>query len=172
MTVDHDAHNDDARSGRGTDSHDLSRRGVLRGTAVGALALPVLAACGSDGGDAGGAGGGGAEGSGETGGGGGADGGSAGDALGSTSDVPVDGGVILPDQKIVLTQPGDGDIKAFTAVCTHQGCVVASVSDGTINCECHGSKFSIADGSVVNGPATSPLDEIAISVDGDTITLA
>ena len=171
MTVDHDAHHD-ARSGPGTDSHDLSRRGVLRGTAVGALALPVLAACGSDGGDAGGAGGGGAEGGGETGGGGGADGGSAGDALGSTSDVPVDGGVILPDQKTVLTQPGDGDIKAFTAVCTHQGCVVASVSDGTINCECHGSKFSIADGSVVNGPATSPLDEIAISVDGDTITLA
>jgi nitrite reductase/ring-hydroxylating ferredoxin subunit len=170
MTVDHDAH-DDARSGPGTDSHDLSRRGVLRGSAVGALALPVLAACGSDGGDGGGADSGGAGGSG-TGGGGGADGGSAGDALGSTSDVPVDGGVILPDQKIVLTQPGDGDIKAFTAVCTHQGCVVASVSDGTINCECHGSKFSIADGSVVNGPATSPLDEIAISVDGDTITLA
>ena len=36
--------------------HDLSRRGVLRGAAVGGLALPLLAACGSDGGDVAGSG--------------------------------------------------------------------------------------------------------------------
>jgi nitrite reductase/ring-hydroxylating ferredoxin subunit len=158
MTVDHDVH-DDGPSGPSA-AHDLSRRGVLRGTAAGALAVPVLAACGGDGG------------SGDSGSGDGGSGGSAGDALGSTGDVPVDGGAVLPDQQVVLTQPGDGDFKAFTAVCTHQGCIVASVSDGTINCDCHGSKFSIQDGSVVNGPATSPLEEIPITVDGDTITRA
>jgi Rieske Fe-S protein len=167
MTVDHDVHDDPA--GPAAAAHDVSRRGVLRGTAVGALALPALAACGSGGdggnsGDSGDGGDGGTDGSGS--------GGSAGDALGSTGDVPVDGGAVLPDQQVVLTQPGNGEFKAFTAVCTHQGCIVASVSDGTINCECHGSKFSIEDGSVVNGPATSPLEEIAITVDGDTITRA
>ena len=163
MTVDHDVH-DDAPSGPAAAAHDLSRRGVLRGTAVGVLAVPVLAACGSEGGS-------GDSGSGDGGSGGGS-GGGAGDVLGSTGDVPVDGGAVLPDQQVVLTQPSDGDFKAFTAVCTHQGCIVASVSDGTINCDCHGSKFSIEDGSVVNGPATSPLEEIPITVDGDTITRA
>jgi Rieske Fe-S protein len=152
MTVDHDVQ-DDAPTGP-------SRRHVLRGTAVGAVAVPVLAACGADDGGSGGSGG------------SGGDGGDGGSALGSTSDVPVDGGTVLPDQQVVLTQPSDGEFKAFTAVCTHRGCTVAGVANGTINCECHGSKFSIEDGSVVNGPATSPLEEVAIKVDGDTITRA
>jgi nitrite reductase/ring-hydroxylating ferredoxin subunit len=162
MTLHHDAH-DDAPSGPGGETHDLSRRGMLRGTAVGALALPVLAACGSDGGSGGGDGSGGTD---------GAAGGSAGDTLVPTSDVPVDGGTILPDQQVVVTQPSDGDFKAFTAICTHQGCIVASVSGGTINCDCHGSKFSIEDGSVVNGPATAPLDAVKIAVKGNEVTRA
>ena len=73
---------------------------------------------------------------------------------------------------MVLTQPEKGVYKCFTAVCTHQGCIVSSVQLGGIRCECHGSAFSIADGSVVNPPATRPLAERAITVDGDTITLA
>ena len=72
----------------------------------------------------------------------------------------------------MVTQPADGDFKAFTAVCTHQGCIVADVSGGTINCNCHGSKYNIEDGSVENGPATKGLAEIPISVDGDSITLS
>ena len=66
-----------------------------------------------------------------------------------------------------MTQPADGEFKAFTAVCTHQGCIVATSTDGTINCDCHGSKFSIEDGSVENGPATSPLEEVEITVKGE-----
>ena len=65
----------------------------------------------------------------------------------------------------------EGEFRCFTAVCTHQGCIVSSVSDGNINCECHGSAFSIADGSVVTGPATQPLGEEQITVEGDAITL-
>ena len=92
--------------------------------------------------------------------------------LASTTDIPVGGGKILTGQKIVITQPQAGSFDAFTAVCTHQGCLVATVSGGTINCPCHGSKFSIANGSVVNGPAASPLAPVSIKVQGTSIVQA
>jgi Rieske Fe-S protein len=90
-------------------------------------------------------------------------------ALATTAEVPEGGGKIIDGKNIVLTQPQAGSFKAFTAVCTHQGCIVNQISDGTIDCPCHGSKFSIKDGSVVNGPATSPLAAIAIKVEGTSI---
>ena len=143
---------------------DTSRRAVLAG-AVGLTTASVLAACGDDksndnsGGD--GNGGGAAQNNGSTGG-----------PLAKTGDVPVNGGKILGDQDVVITQPQAGTFKAFTATCTHQQCTVAEVAGGTINCKCHGSKFSATDGSVKNGPATKPLTEKQIKVDGDSITLA
>ncbi|MEW2634073.1 Rieske (2Fe-2S) protein [Streptomyces sp. NPDC048389] len=91
------------------------------------------------------------------------------DELASTGDIPVGGGKVFADRKIVVTQPEAGDFKAFSAVCTHQGCTVANVSDGTINCLCHGSRFSIEDASVVRGPATEPLPAEQITVSGDSI---
>ena len=93
-------------------------------------------------------------------------------ALALTSEVPVGGGKILTDKKIVITQPRAGSFEAFTAVCTHQGCIVSSVSGGTINCPCHGSKFSVTNGSVVNGPAASPLAPVSIKVRGTSIVQA
>ena len=95
----------------------------------------------------------------------------SGTALTSTSDVPVGGGTVFADKNVVVTQPTAGDFKAFSATCTHQGCKVKSVADGNIVCPCHGSKFAIADGSVTNGPAKSPLPEKTISVDGNSISL-
>jgi len=89
----------------------------------------------------------------------------------ATSAVPVGGGTILADQKIVVTQPTAGTYKAFTAVCTHQGCTVASVANGTITCPCHGSTFSAADGSVQGGPAPAPLASIPVTVTGTTIAV-
>ncbi|HET9972900.1 MAG TPA: Rieske (2Fe-2S) protein, partial [Streptosporangiaceae bacterium] len=77
-------------------------------------------------------------------GGGGSGGGGGGAAvLAKASDVPVGGGTVLTDKKIVITQPQSGTFHAFTAVCTHAGCTVGSVSGGTINCPCHGSRFNI-----------------------------
>ncbi|GAA4717286.1 Rieske (2Fe-2S) protein [Nocardioides conyzicola] len=96
----------------------------------------------------------------------------AADALTTTADVPQGGGTIFADQKVVVTQPTAGEFKCFSAICTHQGCVVSGVADGTINCACHGSSFSIEDGSVQGGPASSALDEVPISVDGDAISLS
>jgi len=93
-------------------------------------------------------------------------------SLALTSDVPVGGGKILADKKIVITQQRAGSFEAFTAVCTHQGCAVSSVSGGTINCPCHGSKFGIANGSVVTGPAASALAPVSIKVQGTSIVQA
>ncbi|TDU03681.1 nitrite reductase/ring-hydroxylating ferredoxin subunit [Streptomyces sp. 846.5] len=84
--------------------------------------------------------------------------------LGPTSDVPVGGGKVYKDQKIVVTQPVSGQFKAFSAVCTHAGCLVDGVQGGTIVCPCHGSRFKVADGSVANGPASSPLPAKTVAV--------
>lgn len=94
-----------------------------------------------------------------------------GDELASTSDIPVGGGTIFKDEKVVVTQPQQGEFKAFSAICTHQQCLVGSVSDGTINCPCHGSKFKITDGAVANPPATKPLPAKNIVVEGNSIRL-
>ncbi|WP_329181415.1 Rieske (2Fe-2S) protein [Streptomyces sp. NBC_01477] len=93
-------------------------------------------------------------------------------ALGKTADIPVGGGKVFADQKVVVTQPTAGDFKGFSAVCTHQGCTVSDVSDGMINCHCHGSRFHVADGSVAHGPATSALPAKSVAVSGDTVSLA
>ncbi|MBT2227314.1 Rieske (2Fe-2S) protein [Nonomuraea sp. NEAU-A123] len=93
-------------------------------------------------------------------------------ALADTGDIPSGGGKVFESQKVVVTQPTEGEFKAFTAVCTHQGCTVDEVADGTINCPCHGSKFKISDGSVAGGPASEPLEEKKIKVSGGKITLA
>ncbi|MBL1086200.1 Rieske (2Fe-2S) protein [Streptomyces actinomycinicus] len=96
----------------------------------------------------------------------------AGKQLADTSDIPEGGGKVFKEQKIVVTQPKKGDFKAFSAVCTHQGCTVNKVADGTIDCPCHGSRFRIADGSVAHGPATRPLAKESITVHGNSIHLA
>ncbi|MCX4668275.1 Rieske (2Fe-2S) protein [Streptomyces sp. NBC_01381] len=95
----------------------------------------------------------------------------AADELAKTSDIPVGGGKIFKDKKVVVTQPEEGDFKGFSAVCTHSGCTVSEVTDGTINCACHGSKYRVADASVAEGPAPRPLPAQKITVTGNSITL-
>ncbi|MET8564233.1 Rieske (2Fe-2S) protein [Streptomyces flaveolus] len=95
----------------------------------------------------------------------------AGKALARTSDIPEGGGKVFKEEKVVVTQPKKGDFKAFSAICTHQGCVVDRVADGTIDCPCHGSRFRVTDGSVAHGPAVRPLPQRPITVDGKSIRL-
>ncbi|MFC7363096.1 Rieske (2Fe-2S) protein [Nocardioides astragali] len=149
----------------------INRRRALSGSAAVALGLPVLAACGDD-----------------------ADptaadtvsssspdaetpspsdeeaGSGGGEVLASTADVPVGGCFVVSAAKVVVTQPTEGDFKAFSAICTHQGCPVESSSDGEIPCPCHGSRFSLEDGSALSGPATAGLEPVTITVDGDSIS--
>jgi Rieske Fe-S protein len=143
---------------------DTTRRAVLAG-AAGIAAVSVMAACGDDGGTDGGAGSGGNN----AGGNGGKTGGNS--SLPKTTDIPVGGGVVVAAADVVITQPSAGQFKAFSATCTHQGCTVADVSGGTINCGCHFSKFSATDGSVKNGPATQPLPEKKVTVTGTSIAV-
>ena len=92
--------------------------------------------------------------------------------LTGTADIPVGGGKVFADQKIVVTQPEQGQFKAFTAVCPHRGCLVDAVQDGVIVCPCHDSTFAVGDGAVRQGPATQPLAEVPITVSGDRIAMA
>jgi Rieske Fe-S protein len=89
----------------------------------------------------------------------------------ATSEVPVGGGVILEDADYVITQPTAGEFKAFSKICTHQNCPVTGIEGRTINCQCHGSKFSIEDGSVQNGPATRPLPKAEVTVAGGEVVV-
>lgn len=154
----------------GEHGRGMSRRVLIRGAALTGVAAPVLAACGSEDDT---------NGNGQTA--GSPDGaespespdeGQEGDTTVATSDVPVGGGTILAEEMVVVTQPSEGEFKAFSAVCTHQGCPVQSISDRTINCQCHGSAFAIEDGSVVNGPATRPLESKSVSVEGDSVRVS
>lgn len=180
----------DAYEGAGGQAEQpgLSRRVLLRGT-LGGLGAAGLTACGGSGGST----------SAQTATGAGAPGGSgsaapssappapgaaasstvsasaagnAGQALVAASGVPVGGGVVLKDQRVVVTQPAAGQFNAFSAICTHQNCPVANVQDGTINCTCHGSKFSITDGSVKSPPAQQPLARIQVREQGGQVVRA
>ncbi|MFH8658702.1 Rieske (2Fe-2S) protein [Streptomyces afghaniensis] len=98
--------------------------------------------------------------------------GAGGAALAKTSDIPEGSGKIFKDEKVVVSQPAAGDYKAFSTLCTHRDCPMVDLKDDIISCTCHGSQFSVLDGSVKKGPAIEPLEAKQISVNGDSITLA
>jgi Rieske Fe-S protein len=83
--------------------------------------------------------------------------------------VPKGGGVVLGRAKVVVTRTAGGDVHAFSAVCTHQGCVVNAVSGGSITCPCHGSRFDTGTGAATRGPATRALPAVGITVRGGNV---
>lgn len=148
-------------------SDPLSRRTALAITGAG-LSVPALAACGSSGNGASSAPPTGAT----TSAGAPSSSGAAGADLGPASAVPAGGGKIYAQQNVVVTQPTAGTFKAFSATCTHRGCQVASVAGGHIHCPCHGSSYSITDGSVVGGPAPAPLAEMHVTDQGGNLIVS
>lgn len=87
------------------------------------------------------------------------------------AEVPVGGGAVLTAHHLVVTQPTSGDYRAFSAICTHQGCPVSSVEDRGVYCACHSSYFDIASGNPVAGPATTALTSVPVALDGETLVI-
>ncbi|HEX6522816.1 MAG TPA: Rieske (2Fe-2S) protein [Streptosporangiaceae bacterium] len=95
-----------------------------------------------------------------------------GTVLASVKEIPVGSGKIFPAHQVVVTQPTKGKFHAFSAVCTHVGCILNKIANGTIDCPCHGSEFRITDGSLVTGPANGPLPKKNIKiVEGKVVLL-
>jgi len=133
----------------------IDRRTVIRNVGVGVVGITgaaTLAACGG--------------GSGKT-----SSAGSAKDVI-KVADIPVGGGKVFDAAKVVVTQPKAGEFKAFSAICTHKGCTVAGVANGTITCPCHGSTYDMATGQVTGGPAPAPLPSKTVTVSGGSITIS
>jgi cytochrome b6-f complex iron-sulfur subunit len=167
----------------------ISRERFIRlGTALGVgAACASLVACGggadsSGGGSDGGNSGGGDSGGGNYGGGSeggsnkssGGDSGAGGTAIASESEVAPGSAYKFKDagKPALLVHLDNRDFVAYSAVCTHQACTVA-YKDGNLACPCHGSVFDPANGaSVVTGPATRPLPEIPVKVEGGEVVRA
>jgi Rieske Fe-S protein len=143
---------------------DVDRRTVIRTAGVvgvGVVGAAAVAACGGRSGSTAG--------------------GAAGDAASSAgsasvvikvTDIPVGGGKVFDATKVVVTQPKAGEFKAFSAICTHKGCTVAGVANGTITCPCHGSTYDAATGAVTGGPAPAPLPGKTVTVSGGSLTIS
>ena len=147
-------------------THGIDRRTVIGGVGivgVGVAGAATLAACG-----------GGSNTANQTGSAASGAAGSAGSgkAVVKAADIPVGGGTVFDAAKVVVTQPKAGEFKAFSAICTHKGCTVAGVANGTITCPCHGSTYDAAMGQVTGGPAPAPLPSKTVTVSGGSITIS
>ncbi|MBW2518992.1 MAG: ubiquinol-cytochrome c reductase iron-sulfur subunit [Deltaproteobacteria bacterium] len=85
--------------------------------------------------------------------------------------VPVGGAHFFQyrGRPAVILQPAQGNFVAFSAVCTHLGCVVAWQDDAAeFLCPCHGGRFA-SDGTVISGPPPKPLESLQVALNGDQI---
>lgn len=147
----------------------VSRRNLICGFAAVGVAGPLVVACGSDSSN-------GASTPTQTTPGGSssspASGSSSSAAAGAiqTSEIPVGGGKIFPSEGYIVTQPTQGEFKAFSAACTHEGTQLSAINNGRMICPRHGSQFSL-EGAVEQGPAAQPLPEKTVTVTGKTLSV-
>ncbi|MFH7596262.1 Rieske (2Fe-2S) protein [Streptomyces racemochromogenes] len=85
--------------------------------------------------------------------------------LGAATEVPVGGSKLFREHKLVVSCPAEGQYKAFSATCTHAGCVLDKIDKGEGNCPCHGSRFDVTTGKVLRGPASDPLPAVPVKAE-------
>ncbi|MFE2287249.1 Rieske (2Fe-2S) protein [Streptomyces sp. NPDC059443] len=85
--------------------------------------------------------------------------------LGAATEVPVGGAKLFREKKLIVSCQEAGQYKAFSAQCTHAGCVLDKIVKGEGTCPCHGSRFDVTTGKVIQGPATDPLPEVPVKAE-------
>ncbi|MFJ3702256.1 MULTISPECIES: Rieske (2Fe-2S) protein [Streptomyces] len=86
--------------------------------------------------------------------------------LGAAEEVPVGGAKLYREQRVVVSCQAAGRYKAFSAQCTHAGCLLDKVEGNEGNCPCHGSRFDMTTGKALQGPATVPLPSVPLKIEG------
>ncbi len=72
-----------------------------------------------------------------------------------------------------IMQPKAGTFLAYSAICTHEGCIVNFDKGNNIfACPCHGAQFDTASGAPTRGPAQTPLQKFTITASGTDLYLA
>jgi Rieske Fe-S protein len=94
--------------------------------------------------------------------------------VGKLEEFPVDGAkmVSVNDRPVLILRGADGELRAFSALCTHLQCVVAySAERRQIECPCHRGVYSL-DGRNIDGPPPRPLDELVVSVNEGSVIVS
>ncbi|WP_030753100.1 Rieske (2Fe-2S) protein [Streptomyces sp. NRRL F-5135] len=86
--------------------------------------------------------------------------------LGAADAVPVGGAKLYREERLVVSCPAEGEYKAFSAQCTHAGCLLEKLEGTVGDCPCHGSKFDVTTGKALRGPATVPLPAVPVTAEG------
>jgi cytochrome b6-f complex iron-sulfur subunit len=92
--------------------------------------------------------------------------------VGTVKDLPAGQAKVLPvnDKPVIVVNTAQGGVKAFSATCTHLGCVVQwNQSKQIIVCPCHDGRFNPVTGAVISGPPPAPLPPVRVLVESDQI---
>jgi cytochrome b6-f complex iron-sulfur subunit len=92
--------------------------------------------------------------------------------VGTAADFPAGQGKVVPvsDKPVIVVNTAQGGLKAFSAICTHLGCIVEwDQGRQFILCPCHDGRFNPVNGAIISGPQPAPLPELALTVEGDAV---
>lgn len=92
--------------------------------------------------------------------------------VGKAIEFPVGQGKVVSvnDKPVIVVNTEQGGAKAFSAICTHLACIVEwDENRDIIFCPCHDGRYSPVNGGIISGPQPTPLPELPLTVEGDTI---
>jgi cytochrome b6-f complex iron-sulfur subunit len=101
-----------------------------------------------------------------------ATGGAGREEVGTLEDFPVGQGkvVAVADKPVIVVNTTQGGLKAFSAICTHLGCISEwDQQRQFILCPCHDGRFNPVNGGVISGPPPAPLPEVPVVVEDDVV---